>query len=141
MRSVARSQGVSVPRDFSARKLFQRITSSTRPMPAMIRAVTLLKEAGIVYYLCRNLVPNGFSMHKIWKVIQICIYMQLVLNRQFVWFTPARKSCCTVILWANPVLLIYSYNIKTNAILVLEQNPAFYESNTLFQDNQFGAYQ
>ena len=44
--SVAMSQGIIPPRGFSARKLFQRISSSVRLIPAMIRAVQLIKKAG-----------------------------------------------------------------------------------------------
>ena len=46
MQSVAESQGMAVPRGFSARELFQRIANTVRPIPAMVRAVQLVKEAG-----------------------------------------------------------------------------------------------
>jgi len=43
---VARSEGITFPHGFSARDLFQRIRTGVRPVPAMFRAVSLLKEAG-----------------------------------------------------------------------------------------------
>ena len=43
---MAQSQGLPVPRGFSARHLFERISSSVKPVPAMTRAVKLIKKAG-----------------------------------------------------------------------------------------------
>ena len=46
--SVALSRGMTVPHGFSARQLFERISGSVKPVPAMIRAVKLIKKAGEV---------------------------------------------------------------------------------------------
>ena len=47
---VLKSRGLSSSRDFSSRQLFQRISSSVRPVPDMIRAVQLIKQAGQIIY-------------------------------------------------------------------------------------------
>ena len=48
---MAKSRGMIIPPGFSASKLFQRISSSVRPVPSMIRAVQLLNKAGEVHLL------------------------------------------------------------------------------------------
>ena len=45
---MAKSRGMIIPPGFSASKLFQRISSSVRLVPSMIRAVQLLNKAGEV---------------------------------------------------------------------------------------------
>ena len=40
------SHGSTVPAGFSASVLFQRMSSSVRPVPAMIRAVDTIQQAG-----------------------------------------------------------------------------------------------
>ena len=48
MEREARSAGAAavVSGGFSARQLFQRMASSVRPVPAMFRAVEIIKQAG-----------------------------------------------------------------------------------------------
>ena len=61
--SVAMSQGIIPPRDFSTGELFKRISSSVRPIPAMIRAVQIIKIAGgIMNKISSNCTNNGFIM-------------------------------------------------------------------------------
>ena len=43
---MAESEGSTVPPEFSARLLFKKMRSSVRPVPAMIRAVHTIKQAG-----------------------------------------------------------------------------------------------
>ena len=62
MQSVAESRGMAVPRGFSARELFQRIANTVRPIPAMIRAVQLIKEAGETKQKRITLCPKYFLM-------------------------------------------------------------------------------
>ena len=40
------SHGSTVPAGFSASVLFQRMSSSVRPVPAMVRAVDTIQQAG-----------------------------------------------------------------------------------------------
>ena len=46
---LASSRGVAITRGFSARELFQKISTGARPFPEMIAAVKTLKEAGGVF--------------------------------------------------------------------------------------------
>ena len=43
---MVESYGSTVPAGFSASVLFQRMSSSVRPVPAMIRAVDTIQQAG-----------------------------------------------------------------------------------------------
>ena len=43
---MAESEGSTVPPGFSARLLFKKMRSSVRPVPAVIRAVHIIKQAG-----------------------------------------------------------------------------------------------
>lgn len=43
---MAESEGSTVPAEFSARLLFKKMRSTVRPVPAMIRAVHIIKQAG-----------------------------------------------------------------------------------------------
>ena len=66
------SHGSTVPAGFSASVLFQRMSSSVRPVPAMIRAVDTIQQAGEMENksYCDNFTGENFTKFAVFEPLE-----------------------------------------------------------------------